>query len=203
MIAIFAVTVCALGSASADSLCEKNINPCPLANSVAKGAKIAGLAQAAKLLGSGLSSLLTCKSEALGEVTKTGSGNVLGTLTKLLFTNCEGPCTKAHGINLPYSVEANATQVDAFFTGATNHPGALIEGCPFGLECKYESNTNPLLMGVFGDTLIAFEIKLTLQNPSLCSVLMPAEAEFDATYLITLDPKVGEHVTLLFLVAKP
>ncbi len=165
--------------------------------------KIAGLAVGAKLLGNGGEELLTCKSETLGEITRTG-GNlpVLGTVTKLLFTSCEGPCTKAHAVNLNYGVEANATELHALFTSAANNPGALIEGCPFGVKCKFEATAKPVLLKVAGDTLVATKIPLTLANPGLCS-LFATEGFWDASYLLTLDPKAGEHVTPLYLVDKP
>jgi hypothetical protein len=193
-------------SASADTLCEQNVgelNECAAAQRALVNKKIAGLATAAKLLGENLATLLTCNSETLGEITRTG-GNlpVLGTITKLLFTNCEGPCTKAHGINLPYTTEANATSLHALFSSAANNPGALIEGCPFGVTCKYESASKPVLLKATDDTLVAFEIKLSLKNPGLCSIF-GSVGEWDATYLVTLDPKVGEHITPLYLVDKP
>jgi hypothetical protein len=193
-------------SASADTLCEQNVgelNECPAAQRALVNKKIAGLATGAKLLGENLATLLTCKSETLGEITRTGGNlTVLGTVTKLLFTNCEGPCTKAHGINLPYTTEANATSLHTLFSSATGNPGAIVEGCTFGITCKYEASSKPVLLKVSEDNLIAFEIKLTLTNPGFCSIFGNV-GEWDATYLVTLDPKVGEHVTPLYLVDKP
>ena len=204
--AAMAIAAFIASTASADTLCEKNVgeaNECLLADRALVKAKIAGLATEAKLLGEGLKTLLTCKSETLGEITRTGGNlTVLGTITKLLFTNCVGPCTKAHGINLPYTTEANATSLHTLFSSATGNPGALIEGCTFGITCKYEASSKPVLLKASEDELIAFEIKLTLTNPGFCS-LFGSVGEWDANYLVTLDPKVGEHITPLFLVDKP
>jgi hypothetical protein len=135
-------------SASADTLCEENVgelNECPTAARALVNKKIAGLATGAKLLGNGGEELLTCASETLGEITRTG-GNlpVLGTVTKLLFTSCVGPCKSAHGFNLNYSVEANATTLDALFSSASGNVGFIVEGCSFGVKCKYETITKPV-----------------------------------------------------------
>lgn len=206
--AVSALTATAFitSTASADTLCEQNVgepNECAPAQQVQVNKKIAGLAVGARLLDDKLSTLLSCKSELLGEITRTG-GNlpVLGKITKLLFTNCEGPCTKGHGLNLPYGTEANATSLHTVVSSATGNPGMVFEGCPFGIICKYEASSQPVLLKVSGSELIAFEIKLTLTNPGTC-IFWGGVGEWDANYTITLDPKVGEHVTPLFLVDKP
>lgn len=203
-VAVSLVAATASTPASADTLCEENVPECPEAKRVKVGAKIAGLARGASLLSfASLSIELACSSEALGEVTKTGSGKpVLGTLTKMLFTGCEGPCKEAHAVNLPYSIEWSAVQNHALFKAAVNRVGMLIKKCAFGFDCLYEANISPLLFSVFGDSVSAFEAPLTLQNPGSC-LLMPSEVKWDATYLLTLDPKVGEHVTPLLLSSKP
>lgn len=193
-------------SASADTLCEENVgelNECPTAARALVNKKIAGLATGAKLLGNGGEELLTCASETLGEITRTGSNlPVLGTVTKLLFTSCVGPCKSAHGFNLNYGVEANATSLDALFSATTGNPGATIEGCPFGVKCKFEAVSKPVLLRAEGDTLTASKVPLTLTNPGLCSIFA-TQGFWDASYLVTLDPKEGEHVKPLFLVDKP
>jgi hypothetical protein len=205
-IAALAAMAFVASTASADTLCEENVgelNTCPAGKIALVNKKIAGLATGAKLLGNGGEELLTCNSETLGEITRTG-GNlpVLGTVSKLLFTNCAGPCTKAHAVNLNYGVEANATSLHALFSATTGNPGALIEGCPFGVKCKFEATSKPVLLKVTGDTLVATSIPLTLTNPGLCSIFA-TEGFWDASYLVTLDPAVGSHVTPLFLVDKP
>jgi hypothetical protein len=43
---------------------------------------------------------------------------------------------------------------------------------------------------------------MKLVNPGLCSIF-PTEWFLDASYLLTLDPKEGEHVKPLYLVDKP
>jgi hypothetical protein len=193
-------------TASADTLCEENVGEtgtCPSAARALVKSKIAGLATGAKLLGNGGEELLTCASETLGEITRTGSNlPVLGTVTKLLFTNCVGPCTSAHGFNLNYGVEANATSLDALFSSTTGNPGATIEGCPFGVKCKFEAVSKPVLLRAEGDTLTASKVPLTLTNPGLCSIFA-TQGFWDAKYLVTLDPKVGEHVKPLYLVDQP
>ena len=204
LIAVSAVAATTSVEASADTLCEENIAVCPEVKRVKVGAKIAGLAKGTSLLSfSSLSIELKCNSETLGEITRTGGGKpVLGTLTKMLFTGCEGPCKEAHAVNLPYSVEWSAVQGHALFKAAVNRVGMLVKGCPLGLECHYEANISPFLFSVFGDAFIAFEAPLTVQNPGSCLVL-PNEVKCDATYLLTLDPQVTEHVTPITLSSSP
>jgi hypothetical protein len=204
--ALAAMAFVGASTASADTLCEVNTNPCPEANRVAAGKLIAGLAtnQSAKLLNQNKEALLTCNSETLGKVTATGGGKpVLGEISKLLFTNCVGSCTKAHGFNLNYKVEAIAAAGHALVSKGTGagKPGATVEGCPFGVTCKFEITNASALLKVSGDTLTASEVPLTLLNPGLCSILASA-GFWDATYLTTLDVG-GKHETPLFLVASP
>jgi hypothetical protein len=211
LVALAAVAVVAsmafiASGAAADTLCEQNIgelNECAALQRALVNKKIAGLATDAKLLGENLATLLACNSEFLGEITRTGANlPLLATITKLLFTGCTGPCPTAHGTNLPYTAEANATSLHVLLSSAVNDPGFDATNCPFGVTCKYETSTKPVLLKVSGDSWVGFEVKLSLKNPGLCSIF-GSVGELDVSYLVTLDPKLNEHVVPLYLVDKP
>jgi hypothetical protein len=205
---IVASAVMAMGasSASADTLCEENVGEtgtCPAALRALTNSKIAGLATGANLLGNGGEKLLTCASETLGEITRTGGDfTLLAKITKLAFTKCTGPCTEANGLHLSYLAEANATSLDELLSSTGGNPGFVVEGCPFGVKCEFETVAKPVLLSASGDTLVASKVPLKLVNPGLCSIFA-VDGFWDASYLMTLDPKVGEHVKPLFLVDKP
>ena len=190
-------------TASADTLCEEEASPCPEAKRVAVGKLITGLTTGvnAVLLNQNKSPLLKCHSETLGSVTATGNGKpVIGAISKLLFTACEGPCTKAHGFNLNYKLEAIAAAGHVLVSKGTGpgKPGATVEGCTGGVKCNFEITNASALLKVSGDTLTATDVPLTLLNPGFCSLLATG-GFWDATYLVTLDG----NSTPVFLSALP
>ena len=195
-----------VSASSADTLCEVESSPCPELSRVAVGKLIVALTTGvnAKLLSQSKAALLACNSEILGEVTATGGGKpVIGKITKLLFTSCEGPCTKAHGFNLNYKLEAIAAAGHVLLSKGTGagKPGITTEGCTLGVKCEFEITNASALLTVSKDTLKASDVPLTLLNPGMCSILAAA-AFWDAQYLVLLDV-AGQHELPLTLSALP
>jgi hypothetical protein len=201
-----AVMVSIVGPASAETFCEQNTNPCPEASRVAVGKLYALLAtgHSAILLDNAGQALLKCDAEKLGKVTATGGGKpVIGEITKTALINCLGACSKATGVNLSYKEEAIAASAHVLISKGTGagKPGFTIEGCPFGVTCKFEITNASALLSVSGSTQTAKSVPFTLLNPGLCSIFA-SDVFLDASYAFSLD-LAGNHATPIFLVASP
>lgn len=203
-LAALAVTAYVASTASADRLCEEKIDDtaaCPLGKQVIKGSKIVGLDPDATFLDDTGKTILLCASEILAEVTNPGGAGtpVLGSVTKLLFTNCKTICPSAHANNLPYHFETKASSLHALLS-RVGGMSITIQDCPFGAKCTYSVTTQPRLLkvGNLDDTWIDDKTPLTLTNPGLCS-FFASSAFWDLNYLFTLEPKDGEHVIPIYL----
>lgn len=212
-------------TASADTLCQellKNANgefdhtkECPVGARVTTGAKIAGLSVNANLetgkkstllLNGSNNVLVECDSSVLGEVTRQGNHEpVLGLITDLKFSSCGGLCKKATAEDLPYHLEAIASELHALVSEhGAGRPAANLEECTFIGECLYKLKNATSLFKINEDEMIADKVPLT--RVGTCAFLAPAEGFWDATYLITLDKGTlanPVHETPIYLVLKP
>ena len=191
--ALAAMAFVGAGSASADALCETNpghANSCP--TPLASGTLIKGntTGKNAFLLNASKEPTMTCRSSALGSLGASHGPHkgVLGLLTSLLFSECEGLCPKATGHSAPFLFEALVLQllVHVRTHNATGlKPGALLEGCTFfKVNCLFQIQEDSALLTISGDTMTANNVPLVRSGHSgLC----PASGFWDATYLMTLD----------------
>ena len=192
--AVAAMAFLGAASASADTLCKANEEPCSAANSYAIGTTITGLTTAAKpatLLGiNGSGETIVeeeCHSTASGKTTKNDGSHtqLLGLLDTLTFTSCKGICSGASSLRTPYAIEASGLKQELIAkTDGSGAPGAKLTGC-FGIAtCEYEATGGTALLTFTGGSpghLTASKVPLTRTSGALC----PAKGEWDALYEIT------------------
>jgi hypothetical protein len=187
-------------SASADSICTTNAghpNSCP----VTYTGNVLGTSGSAVLLNGSKEQIEKCTGTVLGlGSTYENEGAHIGfkmLLEPLLFTNCEGICTKATG-HVGSWMLVEALTLDAWVTAdGALAPGAELEGCFFGVKCNYELTNAKQLLSISGNTITASQVPLTrTSGSSLC----PATGFWDATYTETKDEVGGGS---LFVTALP
>jgi len=189
-----------VAGASADSLCLEpghHASECPLAQRYT--GNVVGLTEGktALLLNASGGTEVACEGTVLGLGPGTNEGAHVG--LKILqealeFKECSGICNKATGEN-PSFLLIEALTLDAFVTkdGAAK-PAAKLEGCPFGIACKYELKNEPQLLSASGNTITATKVPLTR-----VSGFCPSEGFWDATYHVTKDEVNGAPVYLAAL----
>ena len=199
LLAVSALAVAAFagaGSASADTLCKANENPCSAANSYPIGTVIKGLDPSATLLAGSFE--VKCHSEVIGKTTVNhGAGKgILGLIEKVIWSNCSGSCNGATSINTPYlALGSAATQTMTVESDGSGNPGAQLSNCLFnGNSCTY-SAASVAMKFVGGNPAKITVTKAPLARTA--GLFCPATGEWDATY--TLSAPAG----LLHLVSSP
>jgi hypothetical protein len=177
MVAVIAATAfVGAGSASANikelTLCKANEKLCKKAN-IAK--EVHAIAKNARLLGTldqecG-TSLVIAKELGLATATR-----ITATVTELTFLDCE-PCTEITTAP-PYAATVENMTM-------TSGGGAILEGCPFGIDCEFgsssialdiELNANGSIAGVNAD-------KEPLSLKSGSKFFCGSTGEWDALYV--------------------
>lgn len=182
-------------SASADTACKVSVADsaeCPSASRYA-------LPLPVKAKSIGKATLLSgeletkCTSEVVGEA-KTNEGahvGLLGLITAVTWTACEGQCKSAKSENLPWSVLAVALTLTWHVKKEPEglNPAALLECTLFGfpVNCLYETESalfsfTPSANSTSAAQLVAKEVPLKRGGDSgLC----PETGKWDGTYEIT------------------
>lgn len=199
--ALAAMAFMGAATASADSACLKNENPCaaPYTGS------INGLAGEAVLTAGVFK--VSCESSVLADFVK-NEGKAVGIsylILSLSFKKCSGSCAKVKGEsaeNLPYNALASATKSTLSVTeDGKGAPKALLEGCEvlgFKVNCEYQAEPTTTLK--YDSTGPAFKAEaVTLLRTTNDSQICPKEGTWTARYLIEEDPG-GQP---LFLVSSP
>jgi hypothetical protein len=145
--AIAAMALVGASSASAETLCSENANPCPIGKRYASGTVIKAHSEKAVLKGF---ATVTCKSDVAGELTQETGAPLNAKMTSLTFSNCEG-CTEAKALNLPYRGLMHlllATSLSHLLVheweAGTGRPGAVLKNCPLGIsECVFSVSEEP------------------------------------------------------------
>jgi hypothetical protein len=185
------------GSASADTLCESNTNPCPLEKSYALPVHITGSStEAAKFLVNG-EAKVECNSKILIKVTKNigEEEGMKATLTDLKFSGCAGLCTgvkEEKSENLPYYTYLNAIEQHLLVSdggGSFGIPSILFTECTVGgvkVSCLYEVPSKAMLMSFKGGNPAAhLTVTKYPMNRVGHSMLCPVKIEWDTLYKVT------------------
>lgn len=180
------------GTASADTLCKVNTNPCPEGSryTLPQPISAATAAGVPAVLSAG-SFEVRCDSSSSGEATGTnGAGDIIGQITSLTFTNCSGSCKQVKenkGNNLPYNAVATATTGGngemTVASGGSGSPGATLEGCTiFNVTCTYGKSEVTLTME--GGNPAHLKANVTLERTG-GSGLCPATGGWTADYVVS------------------
>jgi hypothetical protein len=181
------------GSASATTLCQENVNPCPAGQRYAKGTKLeaslkTGTNAVLTTKGGLLNPTVTCKKSTTTDVLTAESGSpLLNEITALTFTECtanlgSGKCTVT-SVNLPYKSELAATGSGngtlTVTSGGKGNPGALVE-CGELPTCTYGAAKFVLdaIGGAPGEVLAKEEPLSGGAFPC------PPESKWTATYVV-------------------
>lgn len=198
-IAALALAFAVAGSASADTFCEENVgaaNECPEGQRLAEGKLILGLTEVgnpALLLALNekgeLVGTTSCHSTILGKVGANDGAHVsrLGLVESVKFTACAGLCKKGVGHSAPFVFKAVALEGHVFVTKDNETgllPGVLLEECPFGVSCLYQTEPEAMVLDINFDLIKAVQEPMKRSGHSM---LCPPKARWDAQYLMTLD----------------
>jgi hypothetical protein len=126
------------GTASADTLCKANEDPCSAANRYEVGETVK--ASTTELVLSGVFALpITCGSELTAQVTEDlgGGAGLELEVTSLTVSGCSASCEAMEATGLPYSGEASAKTQAVTLSGG---PNLKLSGCQaMKWNCGYES----------------------------------------------------------------
>jgi hypothetical protein len=173
------------GSASADVLCLSGLTAggeCTGVGHTELTIKALGSSELKTEVGN-----VTCHTDVEGLLEKSlGSHKgLLGKISSLSWTKCEGTCDAAKPLNLPWhALGSGLNQHMVVSSGGTGNPTGLLEGCTFfNVNCQY-SAASVLLNFVGGNPakLVASNVPLTRSGHSgFCSATGTWNGSFEIT----------------------
>jgi hypothetical protein len=205
LVAVVAMAVAGVGTASGSSLCKELKNPCPEPQIYKLETQIEEKLEAGtsmEFAGEGTFGVVKCTVASMQfKITKNeGPEKVMrGQVTSMLVEKCN-TCGTAKALNLPYAAEViwnPVTEGDGFLTvsnGGKGVPSIKFENCNLGISCTYGAKS--LVFGIEGGNPATLDTKMEGLSYENGSVLCSEKAPLTVSYTIT-GPKP------LFVMSKP
>jgi hypothetical protein len=156
-VAALAVTI-GVGTASADTFCKANEDPCSKGNRYPETAELVR-SEALEFCLFGCVKANIVWEESTFEDVGPGEG-LKGTIKAASFSGVKGECSEAEALNLPWAAEWTAsTQRLNFSSGGSGNPGLRLRGClGVNAECRYSPGATSLWAVVGGNPLKLHEL---------------------------------------------